>query len=159
MNWLVSHNAALLFPIDNSVPSKNVEAARADTLFMVQTELTCEEPTGEPGRSPPSEQLNANLRGVEERAGLDTGEAVDIESVTVKTIIDFIPSGRFCAAVRQLGSQDFEFLPSTGVEPVFSHATRTATAELPIARYTDAIAILFEGNTKVNEITVRKKKN
>jgi hypothetical protein len=76
----------------------------------------------------------------------------------VKTILDFRPRGRFCAAVRPSGSGDFEFLPGTGAEPVFSEATQTATAELPIARYGDAVAILFEDITKVNEITVRIKK-
>jgi len=159
MNWFVSHNNALVFPIDNAVSSKTVEAERADTLLRVQTNLMCDESTGEPGRRTPSELLNANLHVVEESAGqaLGTGDAADIESVTVKTVVDFIPSGRFCAAVRPVGSQDFEFLPGTGVEPVFSDATQTATAELPIARYGDAVAILFEGITNVNEITVRKK--
>ena len=155
----VADHTALVFPIDNSVASKNVEVQRFDTLFQVPSSLKCDEPTGEPGRVMRSEELNAKLHDVEESAGqaLETEDAANIDSVMVKTTLHFVPSGRFCAAVRLVGSEGFEFLPGTGDEPVFSHATETAMAELPIGRYCDAVAILFEDMTQVNEITVRKK--
>jgi hypothetical protein len=86
MNWLVSHNTALVFPIDNSVSSKNVGAERADTLFQVPTSLMCEERIDDAGQPSPSEVLNVNLHGVEESAGqaLGTGDQVPIDWVMVQ---------------------------------------------------------------------------
>jgi hypothetical protein len=152
---IISHNAALVFPLDLSARNRVAVAMGPATAFEVQTKSVCDSDI------PPSD-LNNNVHAVEASSGaLPVLAAQDVDSIAL--VMPYrIPQDDYvrvadglCVAVRPAGSQDFVFVPGR-IAAVHDETAKIANAVLPVNQTgIDAIAVLFETTSAIRKITLQ----
>jgi hypothetical protein len=150
---VISHNAAIVFPIDVSERVRAVAALGPGTAFEVQTKSTC--------ASPQMDAFSLNVRAVEASIGLIPAlGSRDVASLNLtmpyRTPADDyvrVPTG-LCAFVRSSGSRDFTPV-GVRIMAMRDDAAEMATAVLPVDQGgIDALAVLSEDTIVVSEITI-----
>jgi len=151
---IISHNAAIVFPIDVSERRRVVTAMGPGTAIEAGTKATCASTTA-------ADQVTRNVQGQEASLGpIPALGGRHVASVSLKMPYR-IPADDYtriaeglCVLVRLSGSRDFTLVPGRTVA-TRDDAAQMASAVLPVDQAdVDAIAVLSETTTAVSEITV-----
>jgi hypothetical protein len=151
---VISHNAAIVLPIDVSEQRRVVTALGPGTAFEAQTKATCASPTA-------GDQVSRNVQAVEDTLGpLPALGGRHVARVSLKMPYripgdDYtrIPEG-LCVLVRQASSRDFTLVPGRTIATL-DDAAQMASAVLPVDQTgVDALAVLSETTISVSEITI-----